>query len=58
MLLIHQEDPEVDMIDVLDLYAGEPIVTTGLDGYTEIFDDDGCDILDDDDAISMLKHQS
>lgn len=58
MLLVHQEDPEVDMIDVMEVYAGQPIVSSGMDGFTEIFDEEGCDILDDDEAVSMKIHMS
>ena len=46
-MIIHYEDPEVDCIDVLERYKGRPIVTTGADGYSEIFDEDGCTVLDD-----------
>jgi hypothetical protein len=57
-VLIHQEDPEVDMVDVLEYYAGTAIVSRGDDGFTEIFDEDGCDTLEDDESVSMLRHQS
>lgn len=53
-----EEDPGMDFVDVLEYYRGLPIVTLGDDGFTEVFDDTGCDILDDDESVNMLQHPS
>ncbi len=55
---IHTEDPEWDTIDVMDRYAGQALASHGMDGFTEIFDEDGCDILDDDESVNMIANQS
>lgn len=52
-MLIHQEDPEVDMIDVLDQYAGQLITCKGGDGFTEVWTDDEVVTLEDDNGNAI-----
>ncbi len=57
-MLIHTEDPERDTVDVLERYKGELLVSRGMDGCMEMFDDSGCDTMEREESMSIGIHMS